>query len=349
MNLKVLNTSAVFTSGKDGYHTYRIPALVVTPSGEALAFCEGRRDGQGDQGVIDLLLKRSADGGRSWSKQSIVHQDRSEPDITIGNPCPIVDEQDGTVHLLFTRNNERLFYTKSRDAGQTWSTPVEHTPILDTLDFPWRRIATGPVHGIQTRDGRLLAPIWVCDQTIETLHAGRASAEYRAGVLYSNDHGATWHAGGLTPDSIPNQNECTLAEWRKGTLLLNSRAHRLGCRVQTSSADGGLSWSEPVRMETLPCPTCQGALLGTKGKGLFFLNPAVSYTEGYSAQARRNLTLRRSIDGGRTWPDSLVLYPGPAGYSDLAAFPDGSLLCLVESGVNDYQESITAFSLQLPS
>lgn len=349
MNLIDFHTSTVFASGMDGYHTYRIPALVVTPSGEALAFCEGRRDGQGDQGIIDLLLKRSSDGGRSWSSQAVVHQDRSEPDVTIGNPCPIVDDQDGTVHLLFTRNNERLFYTKSRDVGQTWSTPVEHTAILDALDFPWKRIATGPVHGIQTRDGRLLAPIWVCDQTIKSIHDGHATARYRAGVLYSDHHGATWHTGALADDAIPNQNECTLAERGDGSLLLNCRAHRLGCRVQATSTDRGLSWSEPVRVEELPCPTCQGALLDSDGDTLYFLNPAVAYTRGYNPKARRNLTLRRSLDGGRTWPESAILHPGPAGYSDLAALPDGALLCLAETGENDYQESITAFSLRLPS
>ena len=59
--------SPVFTAGQDGYHTYRIPAIVVTTNGTVLAFCEGRKNGRGDSGDIDTLLRRSTDGGKTWS------------------------------------------------------------------------------------------------------------------------------------------------------------------------------------------------------------------------------------------------------------------------------------------
>ena len=51
-----------------GYHTYRIPSLIVAPKGTVLAFCEGRKNGRGDTGDIDLVLKRSTDGGKTWGK-----------------------------------------------------------------------------------------------------------------------------------------------------------------------------------------------------------------------------------------------------------------------------------------
>src|SRR5262245_59154310 len=57
----------VFVSGTEGYHTYRIPAAIVTRAGTLLAFCEGRKANRNDHGDIDLLLKRSADGGKRWS------------------------------------------------------------------------------------------------------------------------------------------------------------------------------------------------------------------------------------------------------------------------------------------
>lgn len=50
-----LSQTEVFRSGEGGYHTYRIPALITTPKGTLLAFCEGRRNGGGDSGDIDLL------------------------------------------------------------------------------------------------------------------------------------------------------------------------------------------------------------------------------------------------------------------------------------------------------
>ncbi|MBM3787949.1 MAG: exo-alpha-sialidase [Acidobacteria bacterium] len=57
----------VFVSGQDGYHTYRIPAMVKSKKNTLLAFAEGRKDNSRDWGNIDLLVKRSRDGGRTWS------------------------------------------------------------------------------------------------------------------------------------------------------------------------------------------------------------------------------------------------------------------------------------------
>ena len=47
----------VYVSGREGYHTYRIPSIIVTNRGTVLAFCEGRKTGRGDSGDIDLLTK----------------------------------------------------------------------------------------------------------------------------------------------------------------------------------------------------------------------------------------------------------------------------------------------------
>ena len=63
----------LFISGKDGYHTYRIPALITTAEGSLLAFCEGRRNSRSDHGDIDIMLKRSTDGGETWSDQQVVY------------------------------------------------------------------------------------------------------------------------------------------------------------------------------------------------------------------------------------------------------------------------------------
>jgi sialidase-1 len=45
-----------------------------------------------------------------------------------------------------------------------------------------------------------------------------------------------------------------------------------------------------------------------------------------------DVTIKLSEDGGRAWPVSKVLQPGPSGYSDLAVLPDGTILCFYESG-----------------
>ncbi len=123
-----------FVSGTDGYHTYRIPALIVSKRGTLLAFCEGRKNSMNDTGWIDTLLKRSIDGGRTWSERQVVWNDRTN---TCGNPCPVVDQQTGVIWLLMTWNRgddeegriiartskdtRRAYVTCSADDGRTWS------------------------------------------------------------------------------------------------------------------------------------------------------------------------------------------------------------------------------------
>src|SRR5262249_8541099 len=92
----------VFTSGAEGYHTFRIPALIVSHKGTLLAFCEGRKTSRADHGDVDLMLKRSRDGGKTWGPLQLVHEEGGEAKITIGNPCPVVDQDTGIIWLPFT-------------------------------------------------------------------------------------------------------------------------------------------------------------------------------------------------------------------------------------------------------
>ena len=105
----------LFNSGQDGYHTYRIPSLLLSPGGILLALCEGRKNSPRDYGDIDLVLKRSEDGGKTWSELQLIY--REEGDIAIGNPCPVVDRDTGTIWLPFCRNNDEILVTHSDDDG----------------------------------------------------------------------------------------------------------------------------------------------------------------------------------------------------------------------------------------
>jgi len=123
----------VYTSREEGYHTYRIPALLSTPRGTLLAFCEGRRAGRGDSGDIDLMLRRSEDRGGTWSAQRVLWDDAGN---TCGNPCAVVDGETGVIWLLLTWNRgddteqeivdgrsadtRRVYVASSHDDGVTW-------------------------------------------------------------------------------------------------------------------------------------------------------------------------------------------------------------------------------------
>src|SRR5258707_9389630 len=94
-----LRQQELFGAGHDGYFSYRIPSLLVTKRGALLAFCEGRKNSRNDTGDIDLLVKRSVDGGRTWSPAQVV-ADRGAD--TVGNPCPVVDRPSGTIWVALT-------------------------------------------------------------------------------------------------------------------------------------------------------------------------------------------------------------------------------------------------------
>jgi sialidase-1 len=332
----MLTQFPLFTSGQGQYHTYRIPSLIRAGQ-TLLAFCEGRRGGRGDAGDIDLLLRRSADGGRTWNAPQVVWDDGPH---TCGNPCPVVDERTGAIWLLLTWNlgedheaqiiagtsqdTRRVFCCHSRDQGRTWSRPEELTPRVKRPDWTW--YATGPGAGIQLErgphQGRLLIP---CD------HIEANTNHYYSHVIYSDDGGATWQLGGRAPR--PGVNECEVVELEDGRLCLNMRNYDPARRARqvAFSADGGHTWTDQDFAPALIEPICQASLRrlrwsqGGRPGALLFSNPA-------SAGERVDLTLRLSVDEGRTWPHSRVLHRGPAAYSCLCALEGGRAACLYEAG-----------------
>lgn len=332
----------VFVSGTNGYHTYRIPAIVLSTKRTLLAFCEGRKSSPADDGDIDLLLRRSFDGGQTWTKTQCVHEEGGSAPITIGNPCPVVDRSTGTIHLLFSRNNGRAFHTCSTDDGATWSRPLEITPTFKAFAFQWTRLATGPGHGIQIEadayKGRLIVPVWLNKRKDEA---------YRSAVIYSDDAARTWRAGGLVGEQIKDTNECMAVETGAGRLYLTMRAKGVKMRSQAWSSDGGITWSDPQKVEGLIGPTCQASILGLPHESqdrppvICFANPA--------STQRTRLTVRISIDSCKTWSTGQLLHAGPSAYSDLCVMPDGAIGCLYERGQKHPYERITLARLDRSS
>ena len=331
-----LSQVEVFRAGEGGYHTYRIPSLIVTRKGTLLAFCEGRKNSSSDTGDIDLLLRRSFDKGKTWTAVQIL-ADHGED--TIGNPTPVIDRKTGTIWLLLTGNPGRLtqkeimagdaagsrtvWITRSVDDGATWSRPVEITASVKRPDWTW--YATGPGVGIQLKSGRLVIP---CD------HARQGTAARHSHVIYSDDRGKTWKMGGVLGE---NTNECQLVELADGSLLINMRSYAgKNRRAIATSRDGGLTWSEVELDEALIEPVCQASFLryGLKPRTrLLFSNPA--------DMKRVKMTVRLSYDEGRTWPVSKLLHEGPSAYSSLAVLGESTIGCLYERGDQSAYEKIT--------
>lgn len=334
--------NALFKSGEDGYKCYRIPTIVITNKGTLLAFAEARKNGCGDAGDIDLVVRRSFDGGKTWSPMSVVWDDA---DNTCGNPAPVVDRKTGNIVLLSTWNlgtdhekqiiagtskdTRRIFVLSSNDDGNSWSQAREITATVKKSDWTW--YATGPCNGIQMQTkkyrGRLVIP---CD------HIEAESKKYYSHSIYSDDGGLTWQLGGTTPTDMVN--ECTVAELPKGTLMMNMRNYNTTRVRQTAtSKDGGTTWSELRADSTLVEPVCQGSLLWYDHTGR---KPFLAFSNPANQKSRINMTVRLSYDKGKSWKLKNVLHEGPSAYSNLVVLPNGNLACYYEAGQKSAYESI---------
>ncbi len=335
----------VFSAGNEGYFAYRIPSLVTTKAGTLLAFCEGRKRELGDDGDNDLVMKRSTDNGATWSGVQLIHDEGGDAVITIGNPCAVVDQQTGRILLTMNRKNGRVLITHSDDDGVNWSAVRDITSQASRSGWGW--YALGPGVGIQLvhgpHRGRLILP---ANHRTTTDRSGPSSAH----IIYSDDHGATWHVGGIVGE---HTNECqlveTLVSGGGSELLINMRNHwgrsgkrpdLIGQRVVSRSRDDGLTWSAPTFDAALTEPTCQASLIryswlnSDHDSRLLFANPA-------HPSKRKQMTVRLSTDEGRTWSASKLIDGGSSAYCCLTVLRDGHVGLLYERDNYKYLTLVT--------
>ena len=333
--------TVVFHAGENGVNTYRIPAIVTTKSGKVIAFAEARHNSRSDTGDIDLVMKESLDGGKTWSEARTVWDDAGN---VCGNPCPVVDRRTGRIILLSTWNNgkdpekkihdrtaidtRRVFVMYSDNEGKTWSKPKDITSSTKRDNWTW--YATGPCHAIQLKSGRIVVP---CNHGIfeDGKAAGTASH-----VIYSDDGGKTWHIGA----DAGVGNESTVVELGNGDVMLNMRSWRRDreetgyARIVAVSHDEGLTFDEPYFERALIEPVCNASIINYDDTSLLFSNPE-------HKEKRKNLTVRMSRDSGKTWERICTVTEGPTAYSDLVVFPDGDAGVLFESGKTMSYENIS--------
>ena len=346
-----LQQTTVFHAGQAGYKNMRIPGIVVSKQGTLLAFCEGRVGA--DRSRTNVVLRRSHDAGRTWGPLQTVLESQQDTDA-YANVCPVADTITGTIFFFVTlfpdgpveiRKWEslkrygaiRTLVTKSTDDGQSWSAPVDITEQITDVKTDIGK-KTGPGAGIQTSDGRLVIPYGIGPEL-----------ESRAMIIYSDDHGETWHAGGRVDSK---STETQVVELSDGSLRLDTRNQRPQetphCRYYSISRDGGQTWTQPVRDETLLDTACQASILrhpfrqpGHNTEPILFANAASSF------QNRVNMTVRLSYDDGKTWPIARSIHPGPSAYCCLVSLPDGTVGLLYEGGDWVYQRiSFARFDLK---
>ncbi|HWD82014.1 MAG TPA: sialidase family protein, partial [Kribbella sp.] len=335
--------SVLFQQKTEGYSCFRIPAIVHAKNGDVLAFAEGRVADCGDDGDIDIVLRRSSDGGKTWGPLQVVSEGNGS---TNGNPVPIVDNRTGRIVLVSTHNGpdpcpngcDRDPYVQtSDDNGATWTAPRELTDAkLPSWNF-W--YATGPMHGIQLEHGPHAGRL-IVGANFET-YDGVGPHVYGTHLLYSDDSGATWHIGATTSrdDGTVIAQEVTVVELRDGRIyaLARERGTDPGNRAYAISSDGGQTFDQPFRtIPRLVMPDVQGSLLRFDPHRILFSAPA-------HPAAREVMTVRSSYDEARTfgtWEQGKVFWWGPSAYSDMVRLDGDQAGLLYEAGVATPYESI---------
>jgi sialidase-1 len=356
----------VFVSGTDGHKSYRIPAIIRLANGDLLAFAEGRVHGAGDFGDINIVMKRSSDGGNTWNAlQTIVDADS----LQAGNPAPVLDNTDpafpkGRVFLFYNTGNNHegevrkgnglreVWYKTSTDNGHTWSEPVNITTQVHRPNQPqinkaynfsedWRSYANTPGHAMQFEKGKYKGRLFVAANHSAGNPQPQAM-DYQAHGFYTNDHGKTFHLSETV--STPGGNESTAAPLTNGRLMMNSRNQRgdVKARIVSISSDGGATWDTTYFDHTLIDPVNEGSLLKIgekKGKAI------LAFSNAADTKRRNNLTLRISCDGGETWKKSILIDKAPddtkgdyTAYSDLVKMSKKKVGVLYEK--NGYSQIV---------
>jgi len=340
----------VFVSGTEGFKSFRIPAIVRAGNGDLLAFAEGRVEGAGDFGDIDIVMKRSSDGGKTWSGISTV---AAYDKLQAGNPAPVFDLSDpafpkGRLFLFYNTGNNHenevrkgkglreVWYKTSADAGVTWSEPVNittrvHRPKQPDVDpkynfsEDWRSYANTPGHAMQFVSGKYKGRIYVAANH----SAGDPkpnSADYQAHGFYTDDHGKTFKLSETI--SFEGSNESTAAEISGGKLMFNARNQKgdVRARIVAVSQDGGEKWDTTYFDHNLPDPVCEGSII-TIGKNKS--KNILAFSNAADTKSRDNLTLRISFDDGQTWTKQYVVDKSTKGEKDFTAYSD-----IVKTGKN---------------
>ncbi len=292
----------LYREGERGAYTIRENGTVYTPDGKATEY----------RVVVDPVKPAYSDKG-----------DLYRGDQLLGN-------------IYFTTNktspfriakDSYLWMSYSDDDGKTWSAPQDITPMVkaDWMKF----LGVGPGVGITLRTGphkgRIVVPVYTTNRT-NHLNGSQSSR-----IIYSDDHGKTWHMGGGVNDNrtlydgtvvdsstmsnyYAQNTEASVVQLNNGDLKLFMRGLTGDLQVATSH-DGGLTWDNNVERYDVPDVYVQMAATHTVQNGKEYILLANANGPG-----RKNGYIRVARveeDGQLTWLHHHLIQEGEYAYNSL--------------------------------
>lgn len=320
-----------YTDDGGNYTSYRLPSVTVTKK-DTIIICgeartgiaqDGYKDSNADLGQHDIYIRRSTDGGKSfsnpiWIAEGLTYH-QAVGGETLNNPVIFVDNNN-KLHMLFACNMgiNGVYYTHSKDDGATWSVPVNIKEMIGG-GKRWQTIAFGPGHGITLENGRLIIAAWIDDASVYP--------------VYSDDNGSSWRLGGKVAG---NKDESTIVALSDGSVMVNSRQYtyadeNLPYRHVSVSKTGTSDWSLTQQDKTLIDPACAAGMCSVNIAGLPY---SILFVNCASTTERKNITVRCSFNDGITWEKSLVINSNNGGYSDIAVDSKGKAYVIYETREN---------------
>ena len=243
-------------------------------------------------------------------------------------------------------NTSYLWMSYSDDDGQTWSAPKDITPGIrqDWMKF----LGTGPGTGIVLRTGahkgRILVPAYT---TNNISHLGGSQSSR---LIYSDDHGVTWHAGEAPNDNRPVENkiihssnmnnggaqntESTVLQLNNGDVKLFMRGLTGDLQVATSK-DGGVTWEKTIkRYPEVKDAYVQMSAIHTMHDGKEYI--LLSNAAGPGRERKDGLVhlARVEKNGELTWIKHHLIQGGEFAYNSLQDLGNGEYGILYEHSEN---------------
>ena len=322
----------LYREGENGAYTIRENGVVYTPDGQATDY----------RVVVNPVKPAYSDKGDLYQGEQL-----------LGN---IYFTSNKTSPFRIAKDSY-LWMSYSDDDGKTWSAPQDITPMVkaDWMKF----LGVGPGVGITLQNGphkgRIVVPVYTTNRT-NHLNGSQSSR-----IIYSDDHGKTWHMGGGVNDNrtlhdgtvvdSSNMNnyyaqntEASVVQLNNGQLKLFMRGLTGDLQVATSN-DGGITWDNYVARYDVPDVYVQMAATHTVQDGKEYILLANANGPG-----RKNGYIRVARveeDGELTWLHHHLIQEGEYAYNSLQQIGPkefGLLYEHHEAGGNPYTLSFKKFN-----